>query len=113
MKKKILNSLKFISKIFDKLIIIPITKILIAIGDILGSNGKKIERWLNNSNVLIILSLFAAIALYFFINKEAITLLENSADVLYNQKVTSIYNTYISNSIIVIFATLPTRWNYF
>ena len=84
--------LKKLSRLFDKIIILPITKVIVFIGDMLSDNSKRLEKWFNNTSTLIIISLLLATFLYFFVNQEAIDLLENSADVLYDQPVTSVYN---------------------
>lgn len=77
---------------FEKIIIIPITRLIISITKRFDKSGKKLERWLSKSNTLLFISLFFAIVLFIAIDQKIITFAENSAEVLKKQEVKVIYN---------------------
>ncbi len=98
--KKIINSIGFaiaaglkgIYKFIDKIIITPLAKFFVKYMDSKKENNGVFDRLLNNKQFLIIFSLAVALLVFFLIDRETITLLDNSAEVLYGQKVTAIYN---------------------
>lgn len=81
-----------IYKIIDKIIIIPISKLMILISNIFKSNNKPIDRLLNNKLFLIIFSLVLAFGVFIIVDRTTNTILDSSADILYNKKVTALYN---------------------
>jgi len=83
--------LKFINW-FDKLIITPITKLILIISDSFKNNSHGLERILTNRQALIVISLVCALLTFFMIDNKFTTLVDNSAEVLYGQKVKAIYN---------------------
>ncbi len=98
MKKLTSSILKFFKKFFrilykilDILIITPISKALYFIGDSLSGKGK-LDKFLNNPNTLIYISLFLAFVIFFAVDKKVINLTETEAVVLSNQEVKAEYN---------------------
>ncbi len=90
---KVLGSFfKFIYNLIDKLIIIPISRIIYRISELSKNNGGKFERILNRPNILIYLSLFFAIIMFLLIDTKAISLVTEEAEVLTAQPVKLIYN---------------------
>lgn len=77
---------------FDRIIITPITKLFLKITDTFRNNSHGLERILNRKSSLIIISLVLAFAVFFIFDRENTLLLDQYADVLYNQKVTAVYN---------------------
>lgn len=94
--KKTVNSVgrifRPIWKIFDKCIITPITKFFMGVYEFFSTNGSGIEKILVNRQSLVVISLIFAIITFYAIDQKHITLIDNSAEVLYNQKVTANYN---------------------
>lgn len=80
-------------KQIDKILITPITKFILLIGDKTGKKTVKIEKWLIRRNTLIFISLILALGLFFIVDSKAIVLVDSSAEVLYDQKVEAIYNS--------------------
>jgi YbbR domain-containing protein len=76
----------------DKHLIIPITKGIMFITDLLKGNKRKIEYVLNQKNSLIFLSLILSLILFFIVDNKANLFIESTAEVLYNQPVNAIYN---------------------
>ncbi|HPE14866.1 MAG TPA: CdaR family protein [Bacilli bacterium] len=89
---KIGNFFRSIYKFFDKIIITPVTKLMLFIMKLFKSNNKPLERFLNNKIVLISLSLVLAFIAFYVVDQQTDIILNKSADILYNQKVSAIYN---------------------
>lgn len=83
---------KNIYKIIDKTIVTPISTVVYKIKNKLGKDSK-IEKLLNRPNALLILSLIFAIGLFYFIDRDAVTLVNNDAKILYNIPVEVKYNS--------------------
>ena len=77
---------------FDKWLIMPITKFFVSIYDFFGSSGNGLEKILINRQSLVVISLIFALITFYVIDQKHVTLIDNSAEVLYNQKVTANYN---------------------
>lgn len=95
MKKKsniIVRFLKAIAHLFDKILILPLAKLIVKYRDSRKLSSANFEKIINNKQVLIILSLLLAFASFLFVDRKSATLIDKSAEVLYNQKVTAIYN---------------------
>ena len=93
---KIFNAIgKFflsIYNIIDKFIIVPISRLIYRLNELLRNNSGKIEKILNRPNVLIYVSLFCAIAIFMLIDTKSLSLLNDEAEILSNQPVKVIYN---------------------
>lgn len=77
---------------FDKWLITPITKFILFITDFIKNNGREIEKFINKKQTLIVLSLVFAFLVFFIVDQNSDTILNKSAEVLYNQPVTAEYN---------------------
>ncbi len=91
--------LKFIAGIFigiyhliDKYIIVPISRLIYRINELIRNNSGRIEKVLNRPNVLIYVSLFCAIAVFLLVDTKSLSLLNDEAEVLTDQPVRVIYN---------------------
>ena len=86
MKKKN-NTFKVIGRsiytLIDKTIVTPISTLIYKIQNKLGKDSK-IEKLLNRPNALLILSLIFAVVLFYFVDKDAIKLVNNDAKILSN-----------------------------
>lgn len=91
-KNKVKKPLKVLGNIFDKVIITPITKLILGVGGASKTNGKGMERILNSKQALLILSLLAAFAIFYTVDQKTTTLIDNSAEILYGQPIRAIYN---------------------
>lgn len=79
-------------RFIDKKVIIPITKLTIRLKNNIEGDGYKIERYLNRKSSLLVISLILAYGIFLFVDSKSIAMLETSAEVLYNQDVSVIYN---------------------
>ena len=94
MKKtnKLVSFFKSIGHFFDRVLITPITKLFMGIMKFFSTNGSGIEKILVNRQSIVVISLIFAIITYVAIDRKHVTLIDNSAEILYNQKVTVNYN---------------------
>ncbi|NLA33742.1 MAG: hypothetical protein GX861_02625 [Tenericutes bacterium] len=92
MKKKIKSNPKRFINFFDKIVINPITKILVKITEFQKNNNNYFERLLNNKQVLIVLSLILTFITYYAIDQKIVVLVDNSVEILYNLPVEVDYN---------------------
>lgn len=99
MKKRINKIFKSIKKgsnklvkFLDKKIIMPITRFFLKIKDFFTGNSKLLEQVFQKRNTIIFLSLVIAIIYSFSIDSLSNNMVQKTAEVLYNQPVTLIYN---------------------
>ncbi len=99
MKKVLSKILKFFGKIFkilykiiDVLLITPISKIVVSIGNALSSRGGAFDKFLNNPNTLVYVSLICAFAAFFAVDRKIINLRETESVVLSNVPIVTDYN---------------------
>lgn len=90
--KAIIRFIKSCIKFIDKWIVTPITKFFVNIIDLFSNRSSRFEKVLTNRQSLIIISLVFALITFYAIDQKHISLIDNSAEVLYNQKVNVNYN---------------------
>ena len=94
--KKILKPfiaiLKFIYTILDKLIVTPISKLIYRISKLGKNKTSRLEVLLNRPIVLLYVSLICAIGMFYLIDSKVISLVDNEAEIITDQKVNIIYN---------------------
>lgn len=81
-----------IVRLFDKLIITPITKLILIVTDFFKNNGYNFEKILVNRQALVIISLICALGTFFVIENKFVTVVSDSAEILPSQPVKAIYN---------------------
>ena len=98
MKKVLTKILKFFGKIFkfiykllDIVIITPISKLIYWISDSFVAKGR-FDKFLNNPNTLIYISLVLAFVVFYAVDRKVIDLTETEAIVLSNQTIKAEYN---------------------
>ncbi len=82
---------KRIIRFIDKKIIVPITKLVMKVAKLGGSN-RSLETWLSRSNTLLFVSLFLAVLVFFLFDQKKTLFNDTSAEVLKDQKVEAVYN---------------------
>lgn len=92
LKKAIKNIIKAFAKFVDKKIVLPITKFFVAISKKFKINGRNFERIITKKPGLIIVSLLVALAAFFVADTKSTSLIETSAEVLYDQPISATYN---------------------
>lgn len=81
-----------IGNFFNKLFILPLTKLIIFINRKINEKGAVLEKWLTNKSTLIMISLAIALVAFFVTDNRVNLFIENSAEVFYNQPVKAVYN---------------------
>lgn len=90
---KIIKSIySFFSKLIDKIIVVPISKLILIINKKFDTPSRKFENWLSKSNTLLFISLAMAILTFIVIDQRILIYSESSAEVLTDQKVTVLYD---------------------
>lgn len=90
--KAIKKLLKRIGKFIDKKIILPITKFFVSISNKFKGNGRNFEKILTRKSGLIVVSLIVALGVFIIADSKATSLIETSAEVLYDQPISATYN---------------------
>ncbi len=85
--RSIVDIVKALMKFFDKWLITPLTKLFVTATDFFGNKSTKFEKFLVNRQSLVVISLLFAVVTFYAIDKKHISLIDNSAEILYNQKV--------------------------
>lgn len=83
---------KVLYKILDIIIITPISKVVYFFVDGVGNKSGKLDKFLNNPNTLIYISLVLAFVTFFAVDRKVINLSETEAVVLSNLQVKAEYN---------------------
>ncbi len=81
-----------IGTFFDKILITPITKLILKITGFFKDNAKSIDRLMGRKSTLLIISLLLAFGVFVIIDKESNVIIDQYAEILYNQPVTAVYN---------------------
>lgn len=91
--------MKFLSSIFspihkliDKLIVFPISKLVLFISNKMDKPSKKVESWLSKTNTLLFISLIMAIAIFIVIDQKKLEYSESSAEVITSREVNLLYD---------------------
>ncbi|HOP65880.1 MAG TPA: CdaR family protein [Bacilli bacterium] len=94
--KKFLKALgKFfqaIYKVIDKIVVTPISRLVFKINEYFKNNNGLIEKVLNRPNMLIYISLFFAVAVFFLVDSKVISFVETEAEIITGQPVEVVYN---------------------
>ena len=92
MLKALWNALKGIYKVFDRLVIVPISRIVYEVSKKIKSNTNRFEKILNKPITLLYLSLGLAIMFFYLVDNKVISLVETEAEILVNVPVSVEYN---------------------
>ena len=83
---------KLIYKMIDKIIIVPISRLVYNLTQKFNSKGGFVDKLLNRQGILIYFSLFLAIIVFVLVDSKVITLVETEANIIDNIPVTVEYN---------------------
>ena len=79
-------------RLLDRCIVVPISRVVYNIQNLLRKNGNFLDRILNRPTFLIYLSLALAVGLFFLIDSKVVTLVQNNAEVINDVPVKLKYN---------------------
>ena len=83
---------KMLYKLIDILIVTPISKIIFKLSKLEKNRSGNLEKILNRPIVLLYISLFCAIMVFYLVDAKVISLVDNEAEIINDQKVNVIYN---------------------
>lgn len=92
LKNIIKKIIKMVSHFIDKNIVLPITKLVVNISKKIKVNGRSFEMIITKKPGLIIVSLLVALGAFFIADTKSTSLIETSAEVLYDQPISATYN---------------------
>lgn len=95
MKKLIKKICRFIGKIilfFDRILITPLMKLVLKIGDFFKNNANGFESFITSKKSLLVISLLIAFLAFYTLDKESNIMLNNYAERLTDEPVTAVYN---------------------
>ncbi|MBP5678799.1 MAG: hypothetical protein J6X28_03100 [Bacilli bacterium] len=81
-----------IGMFFDKILITPITRIILKIIDLSKGWAKGIDRLAGKKSTLLVISLILAFIVFLYIDNESNVMIDQYAEILYDQTVTAVYN---------------------
>lgn len=81
-----------IGSFFDRLLVTPITKLILKIMNFFKGNAKAFDRLAGKKSTLLIVSLVLAFGTFVIIDQESNVVIDQYAEILYNQPVSAIYN---------------------
>ncbi len=90
--RKFKNLIHHIGNFFDKILITPVTKLILKISDLFKDNSHNFERFIGRKSTLIVISLLLAFGVFFLIDRESNVMIDQYAEILYDQPVSAIYN---------------------
>ena len=77
---------------FDKLLITPITRIILKFMELSKSLAKGLDRLSGKKSTLLITSLLLAFIVFIYIDNESSVMIDQYAEILYDQPVTAVFN---------------------
>lgn len=95
MKKILIRLGSFFRRIgnfFDKILVTPITRLILKVTELFKENAKNIDRLAGKKSTLLIVSLVLAFGVFVLIDKESNVMIDQYAEILYNQPVTAVFN---------------------
>lgn len=90
--KKIGRIFHHIGTFFDRILITPITKLILIIKDFFKSHSGDIDKLAGRQSTLLIISLVLAYLVFLIISNESNVMIDKYAEILYDQPVTAVYN---------------------
>ena len=90
--KAIWKILKAFYNVFDKLFIVPVSRVVYELSKKVKANTNRFEKILNKPLTLLYLSLGLAILFFYLVDNKVISLVETEAEILVNVPVNVEYN---------------------
>ncbi len=90
--RKIGRIFHHIGTFFDKILITPITKLILIIKAFFKSHSGDIDKLAGRQSTLLIISLVLAYLVFLIISNESNVMIDKYAEILYEQPVTAVYN---------------------
>lgn len=81
-----------ISNFINRILVIPISKLIFKITSKFDKKGKLFENWLSRSNTLLFISLLISITIFIIIDQKIVNYSESSAEILQAQNIQVLYD---------------------
>ena len=81
-----------IASILDKILITPITRLIIKILEFFNEHAKTLDKIASKKSTLLIISLLLAFCTYIVVDKESNIMIDQYAEILYDRPVTAVFN---------------------
>ena len=81
-----------IGNLIDKILIRPVTKLVLKLRDWINSFVSLFDKMSNNKSFLLLVSLILAFSTFIIIDRERSVAMDQYAEIMYNQPVTAVYN---------------------
>lgn len=92
MRMRMVKQMKSLFSFFERIIIIPLAKVIISATEKLLKISSNLEKWLMQKTVLLFLSLLLAIGVFIMVDQKLIVFTESSAEIISDLAVDVIYN---------------------
>lgn len=86
------NLFKLIASFFDKILITPITRLILKIVSFFREHTKMLDKFASKKSTLLIVSLILAFIVFVIVDQETTVMIDQYAEILYDKPVTAIYN---------------------
>ena len=86
------NIFKHIASFIDKVIVIPITRLILKINEFFKNHAKTLDKFASKKSTLLIVSLILAFIVYVVVDQETTVMLDQYAEILEDRPVTAVYN---------------------
>ena len=86
------NLFRRIGLFFDKILITPITRIILKLMEFGKKNAKRLDRLSGKKSTLLVTSLLLAFIVFIYIDNESNVMIDQYAEILYDQPVTAVFN---------------------
>lgn len=90
--KMFLSLFKIIASFFDKVLITPITRLILKIVSIIRNNAKTLDKFASKKSTLLIVSLILAFIVFVIVDQETTVMVDQYAEILYDREVNAIFN---------------------
>ena len=88
----LINLFKHIGSFFDRMLITPITRLILWVMDFFKGNAKTFDKFASKKSTLLIVSLVLAFATFIVVDRDSSVMIDQYAEILYDKPVTAVYN---------------------
>lgn len=90
--KIFVNLFSPIASFFDRVLITPITRIILKVMEIFKGNAKTIDKFASKKSTLLVISLLLAFCTFIIVDQQSNVMIDQYAEILYDRPVTAIFN---------------------
>lgn len=90
--KVLINLFKHIASFFDRILITPITRLILRVISLFRGNAKAIDKFASKKSTLLVVSLLLAFATFVVVDRDSSVMIDQYAEILNDRTVTAVYN---------------------